>query len=678
MRSERSFCRICPAFCGIVVEFESDGSGKPPQRVVKVRGDRDHPASRGYACVKGYGLPRMHHHADGLERPLIRKGGKLVETTWDACLDDLAGRLRRVIERRGADGVGVFFGTGVGIDAAGYFAGERLLAGLGTRQRYSPMTIDSVARRLVADLVAGFAGLDPRPDREHVRLVLYVGVNPVVSHGHAVGHPDPVRALRALGERAEVWAIDPRRTETARFSTRHLAPRPGTDFAILAFLARELLRSGMDRDYVAAWSVDADRLRAAVEPFSAARAAEITGLPARELEELLEVVRRVGRLAIESGTGVTMSRAGNVTQWLAWVVMILTGSFNRPGGVWFHPGFMSRRDNVDLPISPPGGMGGPVPASRPDLSGFMEYPCAALPDEILSGNVEAFLNLGGAIVNCFPDTRRLLPALRKLDVLASFDIIAGETTELSTHVLPVKDQLERTDATFWDFLSPEVDARYTPAIVEPLGERRSVWWVLAEIGRRLGHELFPELGPNATDEDVIALRMSNARVSFEELTRRRYVRSEGERDDSWFDRHIRRLGGLRLAPEILVEQLATLAGVEDEALVLVPRRQPRQFNAQLRYLGERPDILVHPDDARRAGLVDRAEAWVRSAYGELRGVVRFDAQLRRGAVSIPHGYAEPNVNCLTSKDDVDPITGMPRFSGVEVSLAPVGADASAR
>lgn len=671
MRTERSFCRICPAFCGIAVDLDNDGSGDSAERVVKVRGDPDHPASRGYACAKGHGLPRMHHHADGLERPLIRRGGELVETTWDACLDDLALRLRRVGERRGAGGIGMFFGTGVGIDSAGYFAGERLLAALGTRQRYSPMTIDSVARRLVADLVAGFPGLDPRPDRENVRLVLYVGINPVVSHGHSVGHPDPVRALRALRERAEVWVIDPRHTETARFSTRHLAPRPGTDFAILAYLARELLRSGMDRDYVAEWSVDAERLRAAVEPFSATRAAEITGLPARELEELVALVRRVGRLAIETGTGVTMSASGNVTQWLAWVVMILTGSFNRPGGVWFHPGFMNRRDNVELPISPPGGMGGPRPASRPDLGGFMEYPCAALPDEILSGNLEAFLNLGGAIVNCFPDTSRLLPALRKLDVLASFDIIAGETTELSTHVLPVKDQLERPDATFWDFLSPEVDARYTPAVVEPRGERRSVWWVLAEIGRRLGHELFPELDPTASDDDIIALRMSNARASFEELAGRGYVRSEGERDDGWFDRHVRRLGGLRLAPEIMVEQLASFDGVEDDALVLVPRRQPRRFNAQLGYLGDRPDILVHPDDARRAGVTDRAEAWVRSAYGELRGVVRIDPLLRKGAVSIPQGYDAPNVNQLTSKDDVDPITGMPRFSGTPVSLSPV-------
>ena len=378
MRTERSFCRICPAFCGIRVDLDDEDAAGRPRRVAGVSGDPEHPVSGGYACAKGRGLARMHHHETGLERPLMRRGDALVEVDWDVCLDDLSARLGRALERRGADGVGAFFGSGSGIDAAGYFAGERLLAALGTRQRYSPMTIDSVARRLVADLVVGFPGIDPRPDRERARLVLYVGVNPVVSHGHAVGHPDPVRALRELTQRAEVWVVDPRRTETARFASRHLAPRPESDFALFAFLARELLRSGMDRDYAAEWTVDAERLAEAVEPYGAARAAEVTGLPVEDLEALLAAVRGAGRVAIETGTGVTMSRSGNVTQWLAWAVMALTGSFNRPGGVWLHPSFMSPRDRGELPISPPQGMGGPVPASRPELAGFMEYPlCGA-------------------------------------------------------------------------------------------------------------------------------------------------------------------------------------------------------------------------------------------------------------------------------------------------------------
>jgi anaerobic selenocysteine-containing dehydrogenase len=677
-RSERTFCRVCTASCGLVVDVESDLAG---ERVAKVRGDERHPVSRGYACVKGRALGRMHHHPDALLRPLIRRGGALVETSWELCLDDVARRLERAIARKGPHGVGMFYGTGTGTDAAAYTAAERLQAAIGTKQRYSQLTIDGVAKALVSDLVGGFPGLNPRPDLEHLGLLIYAGINPAISHGHIVATPDPVRWLRTVQERAEVWVIDPRRSETARYATRHLAPKPGTDFAIFAYLARELLREGMDAAYVSEFATDVERLRACVEPFSDERAAAQSGLSVRELDELLAAVRRAGRVAIETGTGITMSKAANVTQWLTWVVMILTGSFNRPGGVWFHPGFIRCIDASELPISPPGGRRGPGPKSRPELPRYLgDFPCAALPDEIAAGHLEAFLNLGGNMVSSLPDTSRLVPALLELDAFVSLDIIAGETTALSTHVLPVKDQLERPDVAIWDFISRDLDAQYTPPVMATRGERRSMWWVLCEIGRRLGHELFPELGASATDDDVLALRVAGARASFEEMARLRYVRFEGERDDGWVDRHFRRLGGLRLAPELLALQLAGFAKLEVEPLVLVPRRQARHLNAQLRYLGDRPEILVHPDDAQRAGLEDGGDVWVRSAYGELRGPVRVDASVGRGVVSVPHGYGDTdtNVNQLTSKDDVDPITGMPWYSGTEVTLAPARSRSAAR
>ena len=80
---------------------------------------------------------------------------------------------------------------------------------------------------------------------------------------------------------------------------------------------------------------------------------------------LRDAVRGAGRLAVETGTGVTMARSANVTQWLAWALMILTDSMNRPGGAWFHPGYAYQLESFPaLPISPPEGTFGPGPRSR--------------------------------------------------------------------------------------------------------------------------------------------------------------------------------------------------------------------------------------------------------------------------------------------------------------------------
>jgi anaerobic selenocysteine-containing dehydrogenase len=200
-------------------------------------------------------------------------------------------------------------------------------------------------------------------------------------------------------------------------------------------------------------------------------------------------------------------------------------------------------ESFELPISPPEGQFGPGPRSRPETQAFLrEWPCAALPDEINAGNIRALLNLGGSLLTAFPNAGSLLPALRKLDVLATTEILPNKTTAISTHVLPTKGQLERPDVTLWDILSPRVSAQHTDAVVAPVGQRRSMWWVLAEIGRRLGHKL---ADTNATDDEMLAQMSSGGRASYGELVANGWAEADRELPAAWVDRHIERLG---LAP----------------------------------------------------------------------------------------------------------------------------------
>lgn len=656
MRSVRSFCRVCTSVCGILVDVDGDD-------VIAVHGDPDHPFSQGYTCPKGRALPQIHHHPDRLEHPLIRVAGALRPTTWDACLDDLVDRLRAAIEAHGPESVGINFGTGVGMDAAGYRIAQGLHAAIGTPAKFSPLTIDGTAKVLIAELMGGTQALTGRPDYDNATFAMFIGSNPVVSHGHTVGMPNPRGMIRDLTRHAEVWIVDPRRTETARMATHHLAPRPGTDYAVLAYLVREVLRDGADPDVPIQ---DVDRLAAAVAPFTRKHSADLADVPEAQLTRLLASIRQYGRIAVDTGTGITMSPNANVTQWLCTALLVITGSMNRCGGMWFHPGFAYQLETFTLPVAPPDGSFGPGPRSRPETQSFLrEWPCAVLPDEINAGNVSALLNLGGSLVTGFPNVSSLVPALRKLDVLVTTEILPNETTALSTHVLPTKGQLERPDITMWDFLSPRISAQHTPAVVSPVGERRSMWWVLAEIGRRLGHDL---ADAGATDDTMLARVGSGVRGGHDELIATGWAQSPIELPARWVDDHIDRVGGWRLAPRLLVEQLDAVR--VPAALVLVPRRQLSRLNSQLEFLGEAPEVVLHPDDAAAAGLADKSPVAVRSEQGELTGITKVDPSIRRGAVSVPHGHRGANVNLLTSKDDIDPLTGMTRYSGFPVTLHP--------
>jgi anaerobic selenocysteine-containing dehydrogenase len=654
MPTVRSFCRVCTSVCGILVDVDGD-------EVIAVHGDRDHPFSHGYTCPKGRALPQIHHHPDRLERPQMRVDGTLRDTTWDACLDDLGERLRDTIDRHGPEAVGINFGTGVGMDAVGYRIAQSLHAAIGTPAKFSPLTIDGTAKVLISDLMGGSAALNGRPDYDNATFAMFIGSNPVVSHGHTVGLPNPRGAIRDLAKHADVWVVDPLHTETARLATHHLAPRPGADYAVLAYLVREVLRDG-----VKAPAQDVDALAAAVAPFTLQHTAAMADVPQAQLSQLLASIRRAGRIALDTGTGITMSASANVTQWLSWALLIITDSMNRPGGVWFHPGFAYQLETFELPISPPEGSFRPGPRSRPETQAFLrEWPCATLPDEIDAGNIRAFLNLGGSLITAFPNAASLVPALKKLDGIATTEILPNETTALSTHVLPTTGQLERPDVTLWDILAPRVSAQHTAAVVSPVGERRAMWWVLAEIGRRLGHEL---ADTDATDEEMLAQVSAGVRGTYEELVADGYAEAPRELPAPWVEQHVERLGGWRLAPRLLVEQLDALRA--PAPLVLVPRRQMRRLNSQLEFLGAAAEVVIHPDDAAGAGLSNGQPLIVRSVHGEMSGVAKVDPSIRRGAVSVPHGHAGANVNLLTSKDDIDLVTGMTRYSGVPVSLHP--------
>ena len=116
----------------------------------------------------------------------------------------------------------------------------------------------------------------------------------MVSHAHNTGMYKPAVFIRAAAARGEVWTIDPLLTETAKWSTRHIAAYPGKDYAILAWLVREIIDGGpLDPQQ----PVDGlDDLRAAVDGFDRATAAEIAGVPEQDLEDLLAAVRRKGRV----------------------------------------------------------------------------------------------------------------------------------------------------------------------------------------------------------------------------------------------------------------------------------------------------------------------------------------------------------------------------------------------
>ena len=140
-------------------------------RIVRVRGDDEHPVSRGYTCTKGRGLPVWHHAPDRIDRPRLHG----VDVGWDILLHDLGARLDDVIEGSEPDAVALYLATGLAYDAAGQIAASQWLPSIGSRSFLTAVTVDNAPVLVAAELVTGEPMLNPVWDPTAPGVAIFVG-----------------------------------------------------------------------------------------------------------------------------------------------------------------------------------------------------------------------------------------------------------------------------------------------------------------------------------------------------------------------------------------------------------------------------------------------------------------------------------------------------------------------
>jgi anaerobic selenocysteine-containing dehydrogenase len=553
------------------------------------------------------------------------------------------------------------------------------LGALGSSSFYSAVTVDNAPVLVAAELVTGNAMMSPRWDPTGPGLFLLVGTNPVVSHGYGTALPDPVNHLRDFRRAGgRVWVVDPRRTESAMAADHHLSTRPGSDVAVMAALVRELLERGADADELRDYCTpdDVDTLRRVVEPFTVARAAQIAGIDAAPLQALVDDLRaHRGRVAVSCGTGVQMGPDGILVEWLKWVLLIVTGSLDRQGGMRFSRGTLHHLRPPRAPRPPR-----PGPASRPELPRVAnQIPAVALADEIEAGNVRVLIVTGGNPIAALPDPERVRAALRSLDALVVVDVQDGEVAELATHVLPVTGQLERADIHMHAHISVRSTMQSTEAVVAPVGERRPAWWILGCLADRLGFDLFGGADPDTlTDETYLRGILEPSPLDADTVFAAGPRGFELPVEYGWVHESMLPDGRWRLAPEVLVERLAVHVA-PGPGLVLTPGRAMAWSNSVRYGADDTADptparLRVHPDDATAAGVAEGDRATVLSEHGSVDVTIMVDDRMRAGVVSLVHGRRGHSPGSLTSaRLDVDPLTTMPRASALPVRLVAVSA-----
>lgn len=741
MADTRTALRICPfceATCGLTLTIADD-------RVTAARGDRDDVFSAGFICPKGASFGELDNDPDRLTHPLIRRDGILTEATWDEAYAVVAERLGAVIGAHGGASVGVYLGNPNAHTIAGSLYAPLIVKGLGTRQVFSASTLDQMPKHVSLGLMFGSPVAFTVPDLDRTDYLVIIGANPLVSNGSlatAADFPGKLRALRKRGGKLTV--IDPARTRTAELADRHLAPRPGTDAALLFAVVHVLFDEGLvDLGRLAEHVTGLEQVRVLADEFSPEAVEQACGVTAGDIRCLAREIAAAPTAAVYGRIGTSTVEFGTVGSWLVDVINVLTGNLDRPGGAMFALGA-----TAPAPRPPKPGRGFRTGRWASRVSGYpealSELPAAALAEEIDTageGQIKAMITIAGNPVLSAPDGDRLDRALDSVEFMLSIDPYLNETTRHADVILPPPPPARSAhfDVAL-NNLAVHNNVRYSsPAL--PLDGRPDEPEILSRLALIL-YGVGADGDPGLVDAQVIATTLGKetsdldspvAGRTVEELTAMLYPGPGYERrldmmlrlgpygdafgakpDGLTLERlkanpHGIDLGPLRpripeilrtpsgrieLAPEPIVADVARLRdalGRTAGGFLLIGRRHLRSNNSWMHNLpalsggSNRCTLQIHPADAADLGLTDIAV--IKGPGGELLAPIEVNDGLRRGVVSLPHGWGHDrggtgqrlaasrpgaNVNQLNDGTHLDPLSGTAVLNGIPVDIAPAG------
>ena len=689
-RTALRICPLCEATCGLVLTIDDT------ERVSAARGDRDDVFSHGFICPKGASFAELDNDPDRLQNPLVRRDGELVETTWEEAFAAAAEGLQNVIADTDGSSVAIYLGNPNAHTIAGSLYAPAVIRSLGTRQVYTASTLDQMPKHVSCGYLFGNPLAFTIPDLDRTDYLVIIGGNPLVSNGSLATAADfggKLKALRRRGGRLVV--IDPNRTRTAELADRHIAPRPGTDAALLFAVVNVLFDEELvSLDRLADHVTGVAQVGAAAMEFPPEAVAEHCGVSADEIRTLAREIAAAPSAAVYGRIGTSTVEFGTVTSWLVDVVNVLTGNLDRPGGVMFASSTISA---APRPARPGRGFSTGRWSSR--VSGhpeaLAELPTVALAEEIETpgeGQIRALISIAGNPVLSAPDGARLADALDGIGFMLSVDPYLNETTRHADVILPPPPPSRA--AHFDVALSGAVvrnNARYSPPVL-PLAEGRpdecEILSRLALFALGMG----PEADPKLVDDQVIATTLGKevkdpdspvAGRPVEELTamlpdgpgyERRldmmlrlgpFGDAFGVRPDGLTLQRLKdaphgvdlgaltpRLseilrtpsGTVELAPEPVLADIPRLQASlgSGDGFLLIGRRHLRSNNSWMHNLPalsggtNRCTLQIHPDDAARLGLDEMAV--VTGPGGKLEVPFEITDTIRPGVVSLPHGW----------------------------------------
>ncbi len=681
----KTICFDCHSRCGVIIEVEDN-------KIVSIKGDKEHPISRGHICMKALAADEVINHPDRIRYPLRRIGkkgeGKFERISWDEALDTISKRLLEYRDQFGAESVAIAGGTTRGMPPwIGPFVSQ-----FGS-PNFSP-TVNYSLGPILMGLMA-VSGSVAMADPALSKCIVLWGHNPEQSFPGLM-----MQEIReGLKSSAKLIVVDPRGIPLAKKADYWLQVRPGTDVALLLCFINVIIKNELyDKDFVEKWTSGFEQLREHVSKYTPDYCSEITWIPADQIEKAALTFGKIKPACIMPGIGGACHSTNSFDLARSIAILIaITGNFEVPGGhvTKVAPTGATRHcygsDFGVLQNLKPRQLRKKLGSKRYPFFQFMDLiPSETIYRAILEEDPYPVKALGLFAHNpmcALGNSQYIKKSLEALDFLFIADYFHTPTTKMADIVLPPAHWTERDDV---EDLGMNNYIFCQPKALEPIPECRSEKQIFIDLAKRMGLNDYYK-----TIQESLDYRLELAGVTFEELKKLgnmsapiKYKRYEEEGGFSTptkkimlYGNHLNLLGVAPLPDhkEPPESPISTPELWKEYPLILTTGNRILPFyHSALRNIpslykrAPDPELQIHPDTAKELGMSNGEWVYLSSPRGRVEIRLKYFEGTHPKVVHSPHGYwygvedgwKRLNINILTDNQTTDPVTASLPLKGL--------------